>query len=487
MRRVRRRNLGNLLLEAASGGAAAAMAALILLIVVGTQIMDWYWPVVLLGAGSAVAAWRAARRWPNAYQVAQRVDRRLGLHDAVSTAYFFSHADGRRECVEVRQAQRRRAEALASEIQPRLAAPFAVPGGLRRTAGLALAAVALIGVRYGVRRSLDLRPPLADAIFDVFRFPARYVAGAEKPDRTGKDDRSKQAAMALDPETARPGQNRTPAREISESPDSQGPAQQADARNLPPSEPIEGDEPAEGASAGDGSSDGDRPPSADSATDAAANQERNPDARPPGENSSLLDKMKDAFANLLAKLKIQPKFSPGRQMASTGQEGRPSGQSRQEAGERGSSEARNRSGAEGRTSPDAQGDQMGDSAERAPGGKSDKGANDETPQEGRSGIGKQDGAKDLREAEQLAAMGKISEILGKRAQNITGEVMIEVASGDQQQLKTPYTDRRASHAEAGGEIHRDEIPLVYQQYIQQYFEEVRKAPPAAATKGPARR
>jgi hypothetical protein len=69
-------------------------------------------------------------------------------------------------------------------------------------------------------------------------------------------------------------------------------------------------------------------------------------------------------------------------------------------------------------------------------------------------------------------MGKISEIFGKRAQNLTGEVMVEVAAG-KQQLRTQYSQRSASHTDAGGEIHRDEIPLVYQHYVQQYFEQIR--------------
>ena len=100
-------------------------------------------------------------------------------------------------------------------------------------------------------------------------------------------------------------------------------------------------------------------------------------------------------------------------------------------------------------------------------------------------MGKQDGDKSVREAEQLAAMGKISEIIGKRAANVSGEVMVEVASG-KQQLKTQYSQRKATHGEAGGEINRDEVPLAYQQYVQQYFEEVRKLPAASKTKSDAK-
>jgi hypothetical protein len=41
-------------------------------------------------------------------------------------------------------------------------------------------------------------------------------------------------------------------------------------------------------------------------------------------------------------------------------------------------------------------------------------------------------------------------------------------------LRTPYAQRDAHHAEAGGEINRDEVPAALQAYVQQYFEQVRK-------------
>src|SRR5262249_4801918 len=111
-------------------------------------------------------------------------------------------------------------------------------------------------------------------------------------------------------------------------------------------------------------------------------------------------------------------------------------------------------------------------------GKSGKGEDQANSQDGKSGIGRQDGDKNIREAEQLAAMGKLSEIIGKRAQNVSGEVMVEVSSGNQQ-LKTQYSQKKAAHADTGGEIGRDEVPLAYQQFVQQYFEEIRKTPASA--------
>ncbi len=115
-------------------------------------------------------------------------------------------------------------------------------------------------------------------------------------------------------------------------------------------------------------------------------------------------------------------------------------------------------------------------------GKSGEKSSQQTAsQQNKSGMGKQDGDKDVKLAEQLAAMGKISEIIGKRNEKLQGEVMLEVSSS-KQQLKTQYSQRSAQHGDSGGEIHRDEVPLIYQNYVQQYFEEVRKAPAAAKTK-----
>jgi len=44
----------------------------------------------------------------------------------------------------------------------------------------------------------------------------------------------------------------------------------------------------------------------------------------------------------------------------------------------------------------------------------------------------------------------------------------------QQQLRTGYTQNSATHSDAGGDISRDEVPVIFQQYVQQYFEQVRK-------------
>jgi hypothetical protein len=81
-------------------------------------------------------------------------------------------------------------------------------------------------------------------------------------------------------------------------------------------------------------------------------------------------------------------------------------------------------------------------------------------------------------------------LIGKRSEEVTGESMIEVQSGDQK-LQTAYKDKAATHGQGAGEVGRDEIPVGVQAYVQEYFQQVRKpegtatAAPAKAKKAPA--
>jgi len=60
--------------------------------------------------------------------------------------------------------------------------------------------------------------------------------------------------------------------------------------------------------------------------------------------------------------------------------------------------------------------------------------------------------------------------------------MVEVSSG-KQRLKTDYVQKDAAHSESGGEINRDEVPPAYQEFVQQYFEEIRRPAPGKAKPG----
>lgn len=447
------------------------MAGAILLLVAGTQIMEWYWMAVVFGASFLLGLARTLRRSPQLYSLAQQVDARLGLHDCLSSAFFFGRPPG--DCrgnPECRLALLGRAESLCREIPVVQAAPLRAPRAIYAASILAMIALGMFGVRYGIHRSLDLRRPLSQSLIEIFRPSARFAA-ANKPGSRKLPPELEQMALAADPAPSDKTGDGTPASAYT--PEGADPIDTVQMEQPAGQDPAAGEnsEGEDGTGSGEDSVPGDDPAAPDGKQQPDANQ----DPTRSGENSSLLDKMRDALANLMAKLKMQPpKTGEGRQ-ASKQKGGQQAGADPRQ-GQKGMPNDGKQ--AQGNPSPDSKGEQApgGEQSQTAQGRTADQAGDQQASEDSKSGIGKQDGSKDIREAEQLAAMGKISEILGKRQQNLTGEIMVEVPSGNQR-LKTAYTSREGGHSDSGGEIHRDEVPLLYQQYVQRYFEEIRKAAP----------
>jgi hypothetical protein len=491
IRRGRRRQVRHLLVQEASFSAALALGGAILLLVTGTQILNWYWPVLLFAGSLAVGAYRARGKMLSAYQVAQRIDGRLGFHDALSTAYYFGrHPDRTGAPAEFIERQRLSAEDFARSADVRHGLPFLAPRTFYVNAGLVLVVAAMFGLRYGVNQSLDLRPPLVRIAFDGFLGSPRQIAESKKikHERPFDQDGHREQGQAVDPwESKAADLDPAPdsALQTVDTPDPNNPEGASDAKaNATGKEPEpSSNDPLEASDKGQGAKEGndamsDAAPDGGSQAGKQSSQKDSNQSANSGENSSLTDKMRDALANLMAKLKMQSKSGDGKQGGSSKQSGSQSAQQKNQSQDpNGSPSSQQQSDAA--ASAQAEGQQQSQSgAQQAAQGKSDSHSADKpNSPDGKSGIGKQDGDKTAREAEQLRAMGKISEIIGKRAANVTGEVMVEVASG-KQQLKTQYSDRKATHVEAGGEINRDEVPLAYQQYVQQYFEEIRKLPAA---------
>jgi len=488
VRRGRRRQLWHLLVHQSSFASLLALCGAVLLLILGTQILNWYWLVILFGGSLAVGVYRTRSRILSAYQVAQSIDRRLELHDALSTAYFFGEHPGRTDSPrELIQRQLASAEDLARSADLERGIPFCAPRSFYFNAGLALAVVAMFGLRYGINRSLDLRPSLVHIGFDGFLGSAREIADAKKTQhqRPFDQDGHRDQGQAVDPWESKSGDldpAPSAALQTIDTPDVNNPDGGAD-----PKAKATGEQQQQGDDALDR---GEKGEPSQAGNDAANESNSSPDGSKTGqqasqkdvnqspnsgENSSLADKMRDALANLLAKMKMQPKSGSGKQGTSK-QNGNQSAQKQSQSQDANSSSTSQQQ-SDASAMAQSQGQQQSSNAsQQSAQGKSDSHSADKpNSPDGKSGIGRQDGDKSAREAEQLAAMGKLSEIIGKRAANVTGEVMVEVASG-KQQLRTQYTDRKATHVEAGGEINRDEVPLSYQQYVQQYFEEVRKLP-----------
>lgn len=490
IRRGRRRQASHLLIHAASFGAVMALAGAVVLLVVGAQILNWYWLAVLFAAGLGAGMYRWRARLLAPYEIAQSIDRQLAFQDALSTAYYFGASDftanrdrqaGQHDFI---AAHRNRAEHLAQSADVDRGLPFLLP----RTAyvNLALVAVALgmFGLRYGIKRSLDLGSPLVHVNLDGFFGNSPKIADARgrerRPDGGGRRDSAENPWDAktsdLDPATdaaLQSVQDPDP-NTASTSTDASAKADAKSTEQMPPgSNPLDSGEKGESAPS---DADANASPGADSKSGQQSGSKNSKDGGQQGnsaDNSSLADKVRDALSNLLAKMKPQSKPGGGKPNdSSQSANSRSSQQGEKQEGDPKSGQEQ----ADSSANAQSEGEQQQGGTQQASQGKSEGRSNNQpNSPDGKSGIGSQDGDKAAREAAELAAMGKISELIGKRAANISGEVMVEVSSG-KQQLKTQYSDRKGSHAEAGGEINRDEVPLAYQQYVQQYFAQMRKLP-----------
>jgi hypothetical protein len=491
IRRGRVRQATHLVIHAASFAAVVAMGGAILLLIVGAQILNWYWIVLLFAGSLAASAYRSRAKLLSAYQVAQSIDRQLDFHDALSTAYYFSEYPDRATSPEFVEQQRQGAEETARSADIRLGLPFLTP----RTAyvNLALVAVAfgMFGLRYGIHRSLDLGSPLVHINFDGLFGNSPLVADARRGKLPGEARGPRDPNAPPDPWDAKTG-DLDPANDAAlqsaadpdpstanTAPDASAKADAKNTQQLPP-----GTNPLDSGEKGDSPQPGDANPNSSAGPDSKSDQQNGSkdakESKDPnqsgssGDNSSLGSKLRDALSNLLAKMKPQSKQGGGKPNDSS--QSASSKSSQQGEKQEGDSKSPGQEQADASANSQSEGEQQQGGNQQASQGKSEGQSNNQpNSPDGKSGIGKQDGDKAAREAAELAAMGKLSEIIGKRAANISGEVMVEVSSG-KQQLKTQYSQQNATHTEAGGEINRDEVPLAYQRYVQQYFAQVRKLP-----------
>ena len=486
VRRARQRYLGNELLAQGDWAASAAMAGVILLLIAGTQILDWPFLVAITAGTLAVGTYRTLRRFPSAYAIAQLVDRRLFLADTLSTALYFART-GAKGCEAMREGQSQQAAQVARRVDLQRAVPFAMPRATYALASLALVASGLFALRYGFTRSMDLRAPLARIMMENFGGAPQQEAALRKNGRAPRPDVPKPIGVSLPESDSRQQQPLDPAPDNALDtvgiPDAVNDPLRQDQNNgkaktesaaTEKSEGEQGDtESSEGADAATGDSRSDSPDGAKNAKQAGAPTSGKPDS--PEQNSSLVSKLRDAMSNLLSKMR-QPNGSGSQHPSSDGQNTQKagaqrsgqrqkgaSGEGQQQGGQEAADSESQQAGAEGKEGKNSQAQGAGHSADQ-------HGAN----QPG-SGIGRQDGNKDTKLAEQLAAMGKISEIIGKRSASVTGEITVEVPSS-QQRLQTPYTQSNATHTDSGGDVSRDEVPEIFQQYVQQYFEQIRKQP-----------
>lgn len=433
------------------------------MLVAGAGVFHPAWPAGAVLASAAWIAWQVRRGMPDDYAVARRADAGLGLKDLLATAWHLRR--NKRPSPGVFEPL---VEQKASEACRTADVRAAIPYRWNRSATLAVAslclALAVLTIRIGVLRSFDLRPPLVTVQFDT-------LTGAPMP----PERPPKPAAKKLDlpgfsleePSAGAPDDEQLPAESL---------------RTLDVGEssaPLpQGNRPAgrQAQSAGaNQQSAAPLPEEADAAQEQGGDpaEGQAPDARnaPPPQTpqDSLLDKMRDALASLMDKLRIE---TPPAESPRTSRQGPKQESARRE---------------NGRPQPGKKGEQAGEGemltsqqqagADPSQQSKSEQGGRpDASSQNEKSGVGREEGRKELQQAEDLQAIGKLDELLGQRARNVQGEVMVEVTNSRNQQLQTPWSEASGARGDRGGELGRDEVPLYLQEYVQRYYEQVRQSP-----------
>lgn len=477
---ARKRDVLNLALDKGALAMAIAMGGVIALLLAGTDILNWYWLSLLVAASLAAGAYLLRKSLAPRYVLAQKIDRKLELKDAISTAFYFAeHPEPAKAAI--CESQFREAESVAAQVDVKQALPLARSRYFAPAVALAAAAFGLFAVRYLITGSLDLRASLAQVVYDNF-FTKNAEARNQLPPRakfdpqTGAPNQETPSLQAdRQPEDLLDSQQQTDSANTNDD-NSKTAAEEGDKKKGDSSGPNKGKEDPTG-KGNEAQDQKDQQQSNDAKNGEQKQGSQNGKSSANQKNDSLLNKMKDALSNLMDKMK---------QEASQGSK---SDQSQQDASDR-----KQDQGDKGDKAKDdqSQASAKGDQSQQAEGKQSSEAGNDKKAsdkpagQDAKNGIGSEDGQKAIKQAEELQAMGKISEILGKRSAAVSGEVMVEVGSS-KQQLKTPWAQTQANHSNAGGEIHRDEIPLTEQQFIERYFEEVHKpaAAPAAGSSDPS--
>ena len=458
VRRARRRYLFNEGLRQMSFAAAVAVAGLVLLLIAGTRFLEWWTLLVFAAVGLAIGIRRLLKDAPGEYAAAVQLDESAHLHDALSTAVHFAQHP-QPAFAAFAPAQRQQAEEAAATVNLTDAVPFTMPRAAYAMAALVLLASGLFFLRYQITHSLDLRQPLTEVLFeDQAAKQAQQKKGRFDPTSKERLEAAESLLSRMDkpPQSDQPQDLEAMLEKALEAPQGapqQGKSGAPDGKSADSADKGKEGDPMEG------------PESKDQQGDKGGQDGKSGDSKSGKENNSLLDKLKDAMSNMMSK-------KDGNGDKQQGGEKGQGAKNDKGTGEKSSSQkgmqqdGKTQSGQE--NSEDAGDAQKG---EQAQGQASDK-AGDQKPQAG-SGKGSQDGAKDIKIAEQLKAMGKLSEILGKRAQTVSGETSIEVESGSQA-LRTAYRDQAAAHGAAESEVTRDEIPLDRQSFVQQYFQQVHK-------------
>ncbi len=468
----------------------AVFCGAIPMLLLGTEVLSWQWLFLFAVAGLVITFWRVRARMIDRYRVAQVVDRKLSLSDALPTAWFLLQNPQTGE-IAFADAQIERAGDAARDVNAASVFPFVWRRAWALTGALAAVAFGLFALRYLITDSLGLKQALIPMSFSL---PAEALEQLEtlagRPNRAHSTGEGKKSGLLR-----APGAKRDDGPEVDEKSSKQaltqanaasggtGPERPDATEGAPrqdgqPTSGKQNDEQSskDGKGAGDGKGVPDHSSQRERSGDTQEAKGQQPNA---SERPGLMNRMKDALSGMMAKMRLQEangqKSSEQERSGQNSKPGEGDAKSNSEAGQRDASRSESQK-AQGQGREQAGvGQAQADASEKSnttQAHASDESAN-RKGSDAQSGVGRQNGDKAIKEAEQLRAMGKLDEIIGKRSANLTGDISIETNSA-QQQLQTRYSGRTARHIDPGREIDRDEIPVALQKYVREYMEQVRK-------------
>ena len=437
------------------------MGGLVVLLTAGT---GWFpaWlliPVGLAGLLAGVVRWR--RGCPSGYSVAQRIDRAWATNDQLATAYYFLDQSERSGWV---REQRERAERVADRGDVAAAFPYEIPASAWALGAVTLLAVLMLVIRTGSQETFSLHESLpalvAEALLPPATDPEAQPVEASAP--TSEDE----AAVSLesDEEAEKLAAEGVP--EIDQGAEADGPGDEmAEELGVPEVEGMSFDEAAgdEMAPAESGA-DGEQGEDLDSQAEAG----EGPGEEMNEEGDSLLDRLQDAFQNMLSSMNMEPPQLGPSSEKGTGQQA--------EEGTQAPGEGQEVPGAESSEEGTEASGEQASSKEIGEQFSVEEGAAEGEQQQGESSVataGTGEGSKEFAEAKRAEAMGKLTELFQQRAEEIEGEFTIETGSA-RQVARTPYSPRESGHRDPGAVLSRDEIPIAYRSYVQRYFQTIRQ-------------
>jgi hypothetical protein len=475
---ARRRFLANVVVTQSSHALNACLGMLLLTFVFGTDLLAWSWLTIPPSLTLAAGDWRAWRRFPGDYPLAQIVDTRLALGDVLSTAVFFSSAPNRHFDEGMRRAQCDMASRVAASVKPAEAIPLRFPRAMVWSMLFAALAAGLLTVRFRIDGRLDLHRSMVPGFQQLARMVQDEIDRAEKAladlmdsPTVAKEEEQKDPSES--PEDSSPSGRKSSVAGEKSPGDAKSQVARENGQSREESrdrdDTMAEDPQNEGAPSGENGSTNSQGNQQSASRQNQSGQPNQSQANPgqqqngsSGESSSVFAKLSNSMANLLSALKPPPGASGQQVMAGNAkpQNGRngkqPGGQ-----GQKGQ-------GAES-TGAEAGGDPTpGEGAQGSGGQKADA---EEKKQTG-TGAGQTDGEKKLKTAEQLAALGKLSVLLGRRSENLTGSASVEVVSGEQE-LTTRYVQKTVDHRDVHAQAERDEVSLELQSYVDNYFSQLR--------------